>query len=449
MQSTGKNKLITLVAMTLGFVMVQLDVTVVNVAIKTIGKSVGGNISSLQWVVNAYTLTFAALILTAGALGDRIGAKRVFITGFSVFTIASLGCGLAPNLPLLIIFRAVQGLGAAILVPCSLALLSHAYTNPDERSKAVGIWAAGASSALAAGPIIGGALIAFLGWRSIFFINIPIGITGIWLTAVYTTETGKSKGRSIDIWGQIVVGIALACLAASMIEGGKLGWTNLYILLGFALFALFMALFILIENKTKDPMLPLVLFKIRNFSATTAIGFFINISFYGLIFVFSLYFQQLRGLSPLKTGIAFLPAMGAILMANLLAGRLAKGLGPKKVILIGALCFLAGSLVMLDVSKQTAFLWVALPLFAMGLGVGLIVPPMTSAMLGSVDKSQSGVASGVLNSMRQAGSVIGVALFGSLVAKGGQFINGMHLSLIITASLIVLSMVAAFAISKS
>src|SRR6185437_4444205 len=201
MQPRKKSKSLVLLAMTLGFVVVQLDVTVVNVATKAIGSSMGGNISSLQWVVNAYTLAFAALILTAGALGDRIGAKRVFVAGFAIFTIASLGCGFAPSLIFLVASRIVQGLGASILVPCSLALLNHTYNNEGERTRAVGIWAAGASAALAAGPIIGGALISFLGWRSIFFINLPLGILGIWLTIKYTTETTRSSSRGIDLWG--------------------------------------------------------------------------------------------------------------------------------------------------------------------------------------------------------------------------------------------------------
>jgi MFS transporter, DHA2 family, methylenomycin A resistance protein len=179
MQPKKKSKPLTLLTMTLGFVVVQLDVTVVNVAIKTIGSSMGGSMSGLQWIVNAYTLTFAAIILTAGALGDRIGARRVFVAGFAIFTLASLGCGIAPNLPVLIIARAIQGIGASILVPCSLALLNHSYTEETERAKAIGIWAAGASAALAAGPILGGALISFFGWRSIFYINLPIGFFGI------------------------------------------------------------------------------------------------------------------------------------------------------------------------------------------------------------------------------------------------------------------------------
>jgi len=442
MTNTDKSsKFFTLLAMTLGFVVVQLDVTVVNVATKTIGSSIGGSISGLQWVVNAYTLTFAAMILTAGALGDRIGAKRVFIAGFAVFTLASLGCGLSPNLPFLIAARATQGIGASILVPCSLTLLNHTYTETGEKTRAIGIWAAGASMALAAGPIAGGALIALAGWRSIFFINLPLGIAGIWLTIKYAAETPASRGERIDIWGQVVAVISLTLLAASMIQGGKQGWLSPWVIGGFVAFIIFASLFIFTELKVKNPMLPLSLFKIRTFSATTAVGFLLNASFYGLIFVVSLYFQQIRSYTPLKAGLSFLPMMLAVFLANLLAGRLAKSYSRKILIIAGTIIFLAGCVLLLRINAHTPFLFIAPQLIAMGFGVGLVVPPMTSAMLDSIDKNRSGLASGVLNAMRQTGSVVGVALFGSLIANRSMFLRGIHLSLAISAVLLGVSVV--------
>lgn len=193
---------LTLAAMSLGYVVVQLDVTIVNVAINTIGASLGGALSDLQWIVNAYTITFASFILTAGALGDRIGCKRVFVLGFLIFVVASLGCALAPSLWVLIIARLCQGVGAAVLVPNSLALLNHAYPNEAQRHRAVGIWAAGASFSLTAGPLLGGALIALVGWRSIFFINLPVGLAGMWLAWRYASETPRRPARTLDLPGQ-------------------------------------------------------------------------------------------------------------------------------------------------------------------------------------------------------------------------------------------------------
>src|ERR1700691_5502091 len=210
----------TLLATSLGCAVVQLDVSVVNVAIKPIGASLGGGVSSLQWVVSAYTVAFAALILTAGALSDRAGARRVFIAGFVVFTLASAVCGLAPSMGALIAARVVQGVGAAVLGGSSLTLLSHAYPEPAERARAVCLWAAGASAALAGGPLIGGLLTATLGWRSIFFINAPIGLAGIFLTARWASETTRSSDRGVDIAGQLTAVVALVALAGATIEGG-------------------------------------------------------------------------------------------------------------------------------------------------------------------------------------------------------------------------------------
>jgi DHA2 family methylenomycin A resistance protein-like MFS transporter len=227
-KSSSRRKTLTLAAMSLGFVVVQLDVTVVNVAVKSIGGSLGGGVAGLQWVVSAYTIAFAALILTAGAAGDRFGAKRVFCAGFAVFVLASLGCAIAPTLDILIFARVFQGLGAAILVPCSLALLNHAYPEEKERTRAIGIWAAGASVALAAGPVIGGVLIAAIGWRSIFFINVPLGLFGIWLTWRYAEDTAPSKRRALDYLGQAAAIFALADMAAAIIEAGTAGWTNVW-----------------------------------------------------------------------------------------------------------------------------------------------------------------------------------------------------------------------------
>src|SRR5437879_5423584 len=225
---------LTLAAMSLGYGVVQLDVTIVNTALNSIGTSLGGGVSELQWVVSAYTIAFAAFILTAGALGDRVGAKRIFMAGFAIFTAASAGCALAPNAATLIVARAVQGLGAAILVPNSLALLSHAYTDQKARGRAVGIWAAGASLALTAGPLVGGGLIALVGWRSIFFVNLPIGLAGLWLTSRYASETTRSPQREVDLAGQIAAITALGCLAGAIIEAGAAGWTDSFVLAGFA-----------------------------------------------------------------------------------------------------------------------------------------------------------------------------------------------------------------------
>jgi MFS transporter, DHA2 family, methylenomycin A resistance protein len=427
----------TLVAMSLGFAVVQLDISVVNVAIKSIGSSLGGGLSALQWVVNAYTIGFAAFILTAGALGDRIGARRVFVSGFVLFMIASAVCGLAPNLDVLVGARAIQGIGAAILVPSSLTLLNHAYTEPAARSRAVGLWLAGASTALSGGPLIGGVAIATLGWRAIFFLNVPVALLGVWLTLRYATETSRSSGRGIDISGQVLAVLTLTALVAATIEGGARGFGSPLVLAGFALALAAGALFLAVEARGARPMLPLRLFANRTFSVTAAMGLLINIAFYGLIFVFSLLFQREQGLSPLETGLALAPIMIAITIANVLAGRVDQRFGPRRTVGVAIVMVGAACAALLGVGASTGYGAMVVQLVALGAAAGSIIPVLTSELLGSVDRTRSGVAAGTLNTLRQTGSAIGVALFGSLLAGGGGFTAGVHTSLAITVGLCV------------
>jgi DHA2 family methylenomycin A resistance protein-like MFS transporter len=427
---------LTLAAMSLGYGVVQLDVTIVNTALSSIGASLGGDVAALQWVVTAYTIAFAALILTAGALGDRLGAKGVFMAGFMIFTAASLACALAPNATLLIAARAIQGAGAAILVPNSLALLNHAYPNETERGRAVGIWAADASLALTAGPLAGGILIALAGWRSIFLVNLPIGLAGLWLTSRYAVETPHSPRRELDLPGQAASIIALGCLAGAIIEAGAAGWTSRWVLVGFAVAFATGILLVLQEHRGAQPMLPLMLFEHRMFSLTSVIGLLVNVAIYGLIFVLSLYFQQVNGWSPFITGLAFLPMMAVVLPVNLVAPRAAERVGAPVVIAAGAALSAAGCLALLGIDRGTSYWAIGLQLVAIGGGLGLLVPPLTSTLLGSVQKSRSGTAAGVLNATRQTGSVLGVALFGSLLGSAGTFVAGMRLSLMISAVLL-------------
>src|SRR5262249_32952774 len=332
--------------------------------------------------------------------------------------------------------RALQGVGAAILVPNSLALLNHAYGNETERGRAVGVWAAGASLALTAGPLVGGSLIEIAGWRSIFLVNLPIGLGALWLTWRYATDTPRTQHR-LDLPGQAAAIGMLGVLAGAIIEGGRLGWTNAWVVAGFGAFVMLAALFLVQERRAPQPMLPLSLFAHRMFALTSLVGLLVNIAFYGLIFVFSLYFQQINHWSSFATGLAFVPMMGAVLPVNLIAPRLAERIGAPAVIAIGALIAAAGCLGLLGLEPGTSYEAVCAQLLAMGGGLGLLVPPLTSTLLGSVEKARSGVAAGVLNSTRQTGSVIGVALFGSLLDQTNTFLAGTRIALIISAALLI------------
>jgi DHA2 family methylenomycin A resistance protein-like MFS transporter len=330
----------------------------------------------------------------------------------------------------------VQGLGAAILVPNSLALLSHAYPDDKERGRAVGTWAAGASLALTAGPLVGGGLIVLFGWRSIFLVNLPIGLVGLWLTWRYATDTTRTQ-HELDLPGQAAAIGLLGILAGAIIEGGRVGWSNIWVLAGFVAFAALTALFLLQERRARQPMLPLSLFAHRMFALTSGVGLLVNVAFYGLIFVLSLYFQQIDGWSPLATGLAFVPMMGAVLPVNLVAPRLTERFGAPAVIAAGALIAAAGCLALLGIARDTSYWAICAQLLAMGGGLGMLVPPLTSTLLGSVEKSRSGVAAGVLSSTRQTGSVLGVALFGSLIGQSHAFLFGAHAALIISALLLI------------
>jgi MFS transporter, DHA2 family, methylenomycin A resistance protein len=413
---------LVLAAVTLAFGVIQLDVSVVNVAVKPIGAALGGGITGLQWVVDAYTLTFAALILSAGALGDRRGAKRVLLGGFALFTLASAACGLVPTIGALIAARAVQGIGAAALGACSLALLNYTFPGERQRAHAVGLWTAGGAAALAAGPLIGGLLIAAVGWRSIFFINVPLGAAGWWLTARYAAETPPARDRDMDLPGQLAAVVTLTALAGATIEAGSAGFGSPAVLGGYALALAAGTVFVLVERARPRPMLPLWLFRSRTFSAAACSGLLINIVFYGLIFTFSLYLQRHEGWSPLATGLAFLPVTALIMASDLAAGRAIPRFGTRRVGLAGGLLMGAGCLAMfglLSVHLAALVATLVAALSVTGFGIGLIVTAITSALLGSVDKSWSGIASGTLTAFRQTGSVLGVALFGSLLASRG------------------------------
>jgi DHA2 family methylenomycin A resistance protein-like MFS transporter len=428
--------ILTVVALSLGYGVVQLDVSVVNVAIRPIGDALGGGIAALQWIVSAYTIMFAAFILSAGALGDRIGARRVFVSGFVLFTCASVLCGLAPSLGVLIAARAVQGLGAAVLVPSSLILLNHTYQEPEARARAVGMWAAGASIGLSGGPVVGGVLIATFGWRAIFFINVPLGVIAIWLTLRHATETPQASDRSVDLPGQLTAVVALASLAAATIEGGTVGWTQPGILAGYTISLVALLLFLRIESRRRSPLLPLALFRRPTFSASAAMGLVLNIAFYGFIFVLSLYFQREQGRSPLATGLAFAPMTGIVMASNLTAGRFARSFGTRRVIVVSAVVAAAAFAALLGVDRTTPYAAVVVQIVLLGATLGMIVPLMTSEMLGSVDRSYSGIASGTLNTARQTGSVIGVALFGSLIGTTAAGISsGIHTTLVISVAL--------------
>jgi MFS transporter, DHA2 family, methylenomycin A resistance protein len=426
------------VASCLGFVIVLMDVSVVNVALEALRSGFHADMSGLQWVINAYGLAFAALLLMAGALGDRIGARRVFMMGFALFTLASLGCGLAFDLGMLLLARLLQGVGAALLVPNSLSLLRQVFHDPEARHRAVGWWGAGGGIALAAGPVVGGFLIAIAGWRSIFLVNLPIGALGLWLTARYAPVSPHHPGRGLDLSGQIAAALALACLTMALTEASIRGWTDPLILAGLAMAILLAALFIRLQTGNPSAMLPMSLFRDATVRSATAIGLIVNLAFYGGVFVLSLYFQTVRHFSPQKTGLAFLPMMATLVIMNIVAGRVIGRVGPHRLTAIGLCVSALGYLLLLPVSATGAYGALAVPMLLAGSGIALAIPTITNAILTSVPHTQAGIASGLLNSARQVGGMIGVALSGYLVrsAEPTLFMRGMHEAILVTVALL-------------
>jgi DHA2 family methylenomycin A resistance protein-like MFS transporter len=428
------DEVVALIAICLGFLMVILDTTIVNVSLASIHHELGASISALQWIVDGYTLVFASFLLTGGMLGDRLGSKGMFQTGLVLFTSASFACGASPTLWVLQIARVVQGAGAALLVPSSLALLNHTFTDQKERARAVGIWGAMGGIGAAAGPVLGGFLVNAFGWRSIFFVNVPIGILGFFLTIRFVAIVPHLQQKGLDLAAQIASVVALVALTFALIEGQPWGWMTLPILGTLGIFVLATIIFLLIERWAENPMLPLGFFSSPTFSSANAVALLLNFGFYGQFFIINLFFLQVLGYPASLTGLALLPQVGVVTFASFLSGRITAHTGPRLTMVIGQFVGGIGLCMMFLVSTTTSYAILAVLLLATGFGLAFTVPAMTTAVIASVPKQRSGIAAAVLNASRQVGSALGVALLGSMVGQRQAFIPGMHIALIIAGA---------------
>lgn len=426
MNLSNKNKLSapaygwTIVVTSLAFVVAQLDVSIVNIALPRIADTYKVDISVLQWIVDGYTLAFAVLMLSAGNLSDLFGAKRLFQLGMLIFGIASVACGLATSAFFLIIARVLQGVGAATMIPSSLAILNQTFADtPGRRAKAIGLWTAAGSAAIAAGPIVGGILIKLSNWRYIFFINAPLCLAGILLTFLLQKQSAPTRVKKFDLPGQFAWMLSITLLIAAVIEWSKLGFSHPLIYGSILLGGISFIVFLVLENNVSHPMLPLNLFNSVSFNVLLLLGAVLNGFYYGTVFILSLYLQNILHYPPLTAGLAFLPLTAGFVISNLLSGNIINRYGIRIPILIGLTLFALGFAGLYTAGMHTSFWQLSLPFLLISLGMGLAVPAMTTGILSSVDKTLSGTASATLNTVRQAAGAIGVAVFGAIAADGG------------------------------
>jgi DHA2 family methylenomycin A resistance protein-like MFS transporter len=418
MSRPSKSQGLALAAISAGFLMITLDATIVNVALGAIGSDLGGAPSVAQWVVDGYTVAFASLLLLAGSLADRIGIRRGFVVGLAVFVVASAACALASTVAFLIAARVAQGVGAAWLMACSLALIAHTFADPQARRRALAVWGAVSGIGLAGGPLVGGILVASIGWRAIFFANVPIGLAAGLLLVLHAEEAPKRR-RSLDLPGQVLAMFGLAALTAGFIYAGAHGWAagltlTLVIAGGVAAVA-----FVLLERAVRSPLIDPAIFRDATFATAVAIGFVFNFCLYGSIFCLAVGLERLRGLDALTTGLALLPMTAATAVMALLAGRLVPRLGEWPVLVAGLTCGAAGATLVALNARSGSLGLLLVATVPIGF-TALAMPAMTGLAMRRAAKFGLGLSAGVFNTSRQAGGALGVAVLGTLLTAGSS-----------------------------
>jgi EmrB/QacA subfamily drug resistance transporter len=408
----------TLAAVAFGLFMIMLDNTVVNVALPAIQESLGLKISELEWVVAGYALTFGALMLTGGKLADLFGRRLIFVVGLAIFTLASLACGLAGSAEVLIGARVVQGVGAALMNPATLSIITVTFA-PHQRGKAIGIWVGVSALALAIGPLVGGLITEHVNWNWIFFINVPVGIVAIVAAFLFIDESrDTSHEQRPDVPGLVTSAVGLFALTYALIEANNYGWGSTRILASFAIAAMSLTAFVLLERHQRLPMLDLSLFKNRTFAGANTVMLLTALAMFGVFFYISLFMQNVLGFSPVEAGASFLPMTVLIIVVAPQAGHLADRFG-SRLFIGGGLFLVSLSLFLFSRLTVEATFWSLLPAMLIGgTGMAMTMTPATAAAMGSVSRDKAGVGSAVLNSARQVGGSLGIAVTGAIVASG-------------------------------
>jgi EmrB/QacA subfamily drug resistance transporter len=445
--SSSRSRWWTLSALSAALFMVMLDTTVVTLALPSIQRDLGVGLQELEWIVNAYLLVFAALMLTGGRLADMLGRRRVFLAGLSLFTASSLACGFAGTEGMLIATRALQGVGAALMIPTTLSIVTATF-DARERGLAIGIWAGVSSLALAVGPLVGGAIVQYASWQWIFFLNVPVGIAGALAGLAFIGESrDETAGRSLDLPGLVVSAAAVFAVVLGLIEANERGWGSPVVLALIAGGALGVALFVALERRAPNPMLDLTLFRSATFAGANVVALLVSVAMFGVLLFVSLYVQRILGHAPLAAGAMFLPLTVMSTLASPAAGKLADRIGARAPMTAG-MALTGLSLAMMSRLGRDAGFWDLAPSFVLaGLGIGLTITPLMAAGMGSVPVAKAGVASGVLNTARQLGGCLGIALMGAILAArsssasshgaspAAAFVDGLQLALLVAAGL--------------
>jgi EmrB/QacA subfamily drug resistance transporter len=447
-------KWLTLAAVSFGLFMIMLDNTVVNVALPSIQRDLGADLSELEWIVTGYALTFASLMLVGGKVADAYGRRLIFVVGIVVFTIASLMCGLASSSEMLIGSRVLQGAGAALMNPATLSIIAATFP-PRERGTAIGIWAGTSALALAIGPLVGGLITEHLDWSWIFFVNVPIGVLGIAASFAFIDESRDETHASLDLPGLVTSAVGLFALTYGLIEANSYGWTSARIVGSFALAVIALGAFVVIERRRREPMLPLDLFRSGTYTGANLVVLLVALAMFGVFFFVSLYMQNILGYSAVQAGAAFLPMTILIILVAPIAGRASDRIGSRGLMTAG-MSLLALQLVLFSQLGIDASFWNLLPaLLIGGVGMSLTMTPSAAAATRGVPVDKAGVGSAVLNSARQVGGTMGVALMGAIVAAeaGGErtpeaFMRGFERALLVAAAIAALGAVVAWVLVR-
>jgi EmrB/QacA subfamily drug resistance transporter len=416
---TRRRRLLVLAICCMSLLIVGLDATIVNVALPAIHRSFRASIAGLQWTLDAYTLVMASLLMLGGSTADRIGRRRVFQIGLSVFSLGSLLCALSTSLNMLIAARVLQGIGGAMLNPVAMAIIRNVFDDPRERAAAIGVWGGVFGLSMALGPVVGGALVDSVGWPAVFYVNVPVGIAAILLTARFVPESRAPRARRLDPVGQVLVIVALATLTYAIIEGPRHGWASAEITGLFAASAVAFVALVLYELRRREPLLEMRFFRSIPFAGASATAILAFAGFNGFLFLNTLYLQDVRGLSPLDAGLYMLPTASMLLIFSPLTGRLIGRRGSREPTVLGAVAMIAAAAMLLNLGTHTSYEYLLAAYVLFGIGIGMINPPITNTAVSGMPGEQAGVAAAVASTSRVVGVTLGVAVIGAV--SGGGF----------------------------